>query len=119
MEPNFLIFPSHNHHQVFCFCFLVENTFGQVNEQVSFSIQGINGMDKRLLEIYVFLYKFFLFAFLANVLFFSVHIFLTEVEQSKPVIGVTDLDNPSEIIKNAQRESVMNNSSTKEENKKG
>lgn len=63
--------------------FSVENTFAQVNEPVSFSIQGIN-----------------------------------EVEQSKQVKGVTNLDNPSEIIKNAQRESVMNNSSTEEENKK-
>ena len=51
--------------------------------------------------------------------FFFVCIFLTEVEQSKQVKGVTNLDNPSEIIKNAQRELVMNNSSTKEENKKG
>ena len=104
---------------MFCFCFLVENTFAQVNEPVSFSIQGINGMDKRLLHMYTFLYELFLFAFLANVLVFFFCIFLTEVEQSKQVKGVTNLDNPSDIIKNAQRESVMNNSSTKEENKKG
>lgn len=74
-------------------------------------------MDKRLLDMYTFLYKLFLFAFLANVLFFFLSV--EQVEQSKQVKGVTNLDNPSEIIKNAQRELVMNNSSTKEENKKG
>ena len=44
---------------------------------------------------------------------------MPEVEQSKVAKRPTSLDNPSELIKLAQRESVMNNSSSKEESNKG
>ena len=40
------------------------------------------------------------------------------VEPSKPDNRVTNLDNPSEIIKQAQKELVFNNSSHKEDNQK-
>lgn len=42
----------------------------------------------------------------------------TNSEPTKPANRVTALDNPSELIKQAQKELVFNNTANKEENKK-